>query len=214
LDSLKSVEVRCEVEGKEGVKLVSIVPEGVHVSAGQEVARYDTDAIQRSFAEQEIKFKTADGKSRAAKAELEVQENKQKSEIAKARSEWEAAFETAKLEQKQLERFKSQLDRYVVKAPQDGILVYFKRYYDDSSRIQPGALLYFSQPIFTLPDLTQMKVKVKVHESVVKKVTPGLAATIQVEALPNKVLHGTVKTVGTLAQSEGWRSSVKEYLTE
>src|SRR6516162_8797104 len=38
LDSLKSVEVRCEVEGKEGVKLVSIVPEGVHVSAGQEVA--------------------------------------------------------------------------------------------------------------------------------------------------------------------------------
>src|SRR5205823_3232355 len=84
LDSLKSVEVRCEVEGKEGVKLLNIVPEGVHVTAGQEVARYDTEAIQNSYAQQEIKFKTADGTARAAKAELEVQENKQKSDVAKA----------------------------------------------------------------------------------------------------------------------------------
>src|SRR5262245_41603808 len=84
LDSLKSVEVRCEVEGKDGVKRVSTEPEGVHVSAGQEVARYDTDAIKNSYDQQEIKFKTADGNARSFKAELEVQENKQKSDVAKA----------------------------------------------------------------------------------------------------------------------------------
>jgi multidrug efflux pump subunit AcrA (membrane-fusion protein) len=59
-----------------------------------------------------------------------------------------------------------------------------------------------------------MKVKVKIHESVIKKIAPGQKATLQVDALPNQPLTGTVKTVGTLAQSEGWRQTVKEYLVE
>src|SRR5262249_52650906 len=70
------------------------------------------------------------------------------------------------------------------------------------------------QSIFTLPDLDRMKVKVKIHESVIKKVKLGLPVTITVDALGSNVtMHGTVKTVATLAQSE-WRSSVKEYVTE
>jgi RND family efflux transporter MFP subunit len=334
LESLNSVVVRCEVEGQQ-TKLVTILPEGTSVKKGDEVARYDTEAIQKSFAEQEIKFKKADGDARAAKAELEVQENKLKSDVAKAeldaklaeldlekydkaeyfadyfekkgavdlaqkdleeaknnlaftdrlvtrglaqmdqrrlkemevnqkdyvvksgekkllvlkyererkltefrykamncklelertqksgqaavdkaRSVWEAAEETTKLEKKQLDRFKDQLDRCILRAPQDGILVYFKRYWDESSRIQPGAMVYFQQPIFSLPDLAKMKVKVQIHESVIKKVKVGQQATIVVDALPNQVLHGTVMMVATLAQNEGWRATVKQYQTE
>jgi multidrug efflux pump subunit AcrA (membrane-fusion protein) len=59
-----------------------------------------------------------------------------------------------------------------------------------------------------------MKVKVKIHESVIKKIQPGQSATLQVDALPNVPLVATVKTVGTLANSEGWRQTVKEYLVE
>jgi RND family efflux transporter MFP subunit len=103
-----------------------------------------------------------------------------------------------------------------MKAPQDGIVVYFKRYYDESTRIQPGAVVFFQQPIFTLPDLEHMKVKVKIHESVIKKIAPGQTATLQIDALPpnHPPLDGTVKTVGTLANSEGWRQTVKEYMVE
>ncbi len=157
----------------------------------------------------ELKFKALD-----CKLELERTRKGMQAAVDKARSQWEAAEDTAKLEKKQLERFRDQLDRFVLKAPQDGILVYFKRPWDDSSRIQPGAMLYFQQPIYTLPDLAQMKVKVQVHESVIKKVQMGLKATIVVEALSDKVLHGTVAKVATLAQNEGWRTSVKQYMTE
>lgn len=336
LESAKSVEVRCEVEG-EKTKLVAILPEGTRVVKGQEVARYDTDAIERTFNEQRIKWKQADGKARAAKNELEVQRNKGAGEVAKsdlalklarldrekyvegdyvvevdkkkgllelarkdlqeaendldftrnlvkkgftqmevlrskelgvqnkaynvksseaelvvlekytrirqmtemeakakdaerelertnkstesavdkAKNELEAAEETAKLEKVALDRLEAQRNRYVVTAPQDGIVVYWKRPWDESSRIQAGAMLFFQQPIFSLPDLEHMRVKVKVHESVVKKVQPGLSATIQAEAYANRVLHGKVQTVGTLAQSDGWRGGgVKEYQTE
>jgi HlyD family secretion protein len=336
LESAKSVQVICEVEG-EKIKLVSILPEGTQVSKGQEVAKYDTEAIQRSYLEQEVKWKLAEGKARAAKNELDVAINKRESEIdkadltlklakldrdmyiqgeyqvdddekngaielakkdqkeaednveftrnlvkrgfatmeqlrvkelelqqkrylvsrdeaklrvlrefgkrrkvteleAKARdadrelertrksqdaavekatSEHEAADSTAKLEKQQLERLKLQLERCVVRAPEDGIVVYFKRPWDEESRIRPGAILFFQQPIFSLPDLSKMKVKVKIHESVIKKVKPGQKTTITIDALPNVPLTGTVETVATLAQSEGWRGGgVKEYLTE
>jgi HlyD family secretion protein len=335
LDSTKSEMVRCDVEVKE-IKLVTIVPEGTRVSKGAEVATLDADELKNKYAEQQVKWKTADGKAKGAAGDLEVQTNKEQSEIdkgelawtlakidleqyekrgyqveldkregavgvakkelkeaddnleftrnlvkkgfmpleqiriqeltvasvrykvsqgeadlgmlreferkrkitelegkareaerelvrtkasqkaatAKAKSDSEAADVTAKLEKTTLDRFEAQISRCIVKAPQDGIVVYFRRYYDEGSRIQPGALVYFQQPIFTLPDLEHMKVKVKIHESVIKKIVPGQNATLQVDALPNVSLSGTVKTVGTLAQSEGWRQTVKEYLVE
>ena len=95
-------------------------------------------------------------------------------------------------------------------------MIYFnERYWDPNSRVRAGGTLHFQQPIFTLPDLNQMKVKLKVHESVVKKVSPGLAATMQVEAMSKQVLHGKVLTVASVAQNDEWRGGgVKEYLTE
>ena len=337
LDSINSLVVRCDVEGEKS-KLVSILPEGTPVKKGDEVGRFDTDELKKLYAQQEVKWKTAEGKWKSALGDLAVQRNKEKSETdkavlaqalaeidlekyekrdfeallskskgelslnkkdlkeaednleftrglvkkgfatldqmrlqelaveskrfkvsqgdaelkalqdfeyrrkitelkgkageavrelervkesqkaatEKAQSEADAAAITEKLEKQTLDRIQAQMARCVLTAPQDGIVVYFKRYYDESSRIQPGAVVFFQQPIFTLPDLEHMKVKVKIHESVIKKISPGLTATLHIDALPpnHPPLSGTVKTVGTLANSEGWRQTVKEYLVE
>ena len=335
LDSIKSIIVRCEVEG-ERIKLVHIVPEGTHVSKGDEVAKFDTDELRKQSEQQRVKLKTAQAKAASTKSDLAVQRNKEKSEVdkgdlarelaeitldkyekrefqveldkrqgqlalvqkelkeatdnldftknlvkkgfvpleqvrvqelmvenvkfkvsqgqadlkmleefdkklkvtelkgkareaqrelertkesqeaatAKAVSELEAANITVDLEKQTLDRIEAQIAKCTIKAPQDGIVVYFKRYYDESTRIQPGAMVFYQQPIFTLPDLDHMKVKVKIHESVIKKIAPGQSATLQVDAYRNFPLSATVKTVGTLAQSEGWRQTVKEYLVE
>jgi multidrug efflux pump subunit AcrA (membrane-fusion protein) len=59
-----------------------------------------------------------------------------------------------------------------------------------------------------------MQMKVKIHESVVKKVKAGQPAEIRIDAYANKVLHGTVKSVATLANTESfWDRFVKEYET-
>jgi RND family efflux transporter MFP subunit len=77
-------------------------------------------------------------------------------------------------------------------------------------------MVYYQQPIFKLPDLSQMKVKAKVHESQVKKVKQGQPAEILVSSLPNQVLHGKILKIATLADSRGpWDDrGVKEYITE
>ena len=155
-----------------------------------------------------------EGKANEAGGELERTKKSQKAATAKLKSEADSTAITANLEKQAFDRINDQIAKCVIKAPEDGILVYFKRYYDEGSRIQPGAVVFYQQPIFTLPDLEHMKIKVKIHESVIKKIEPGQKATLQVDALPNHPLTGTVKTVGTLAQSEGWRQTVKEYLVE
>jgi RND family efflux transporter MFP subunit len=135
--------------------------------------------------------------------------------VAKAQSELEAAEITFRLEKSTLERIEKQMAACTVLAPADGILVYSKhRYWDDSSRIQPGAMVHYQQPLFSIPDLAHMQVKVKVHEAMVKKVKPEMKAEIRIDAYPGRVLHGTVKSVGTLAQADGWMDRfVKEYET-
>jgi HlyD family secretion protein len=336
LESSQSLQVNCEIEG--GGKLVTILPEGTKVTKGQEVARFDTDAVSKAINLQEVTYEQALGKIKTSQGELEVQKNKANSEIEKAKlaltladldlkaykeaeykveldkrkgaldnakkdlkeaedslefsrslvkkglaqpqqlrvlglrvsatelivsqmdadikvlteytkerktteliakakeaeqeldrtkksqeaatekvaGELIAAQKTAELQKQGLARLQAQLDKCIVKAPSDGIVIYFnQRYWDPSSRIQPGGTLHFQQPIFTLPDLNKMKVKLKVHESVVKKVQPNLTATMKVEALSNQVLHGKVLTVASMAQNDEWRGGgVKEYLTE
>jgi HlyD family secretion protein len=184
-----------------------------------EESRYrvtQAEAKLGALTEYEYKRKSTElqGKALEAKDELERTKKSQKAATTKGKSETEASEVTEKLEKQTLDRVAAQMDRCVIKAPQDGIVVYFKRYYDESTRIQPGAVVFFQQPIFTLPDLEHMKVKVKIHESVIKKIAVGQTANLQVDALPNVPLTATVKTVGTIANSEGWRQTVKEYLVE
>lgn len=161
--------------------------------------------------ETELQFNAED-----AVRELERVKAAQKSAVDKAKSELRTAEATAKIEKAALDDIQKQIDRCTLKAPSDGIVVYANaRYWDESSRIRPGAQLYNQQPIFSLPDLSKMKVKVKIHESLVKKVKVGMTATLQIEALPNRPLHGKVEKIGTIAQADGWRGGgVKQYETE
>lgn len=158
-----------------------------------------------------------EAKAKDAARDLERAESTGRASIEKAKSELEAAQVTARLEKRALERIQKQLGNCVIKAPQDGILVYENaRYWDSSSAIRPGGMVYYQQPIFKLPDLTRMKVKMKVHESQVKKVQKGQQAEISVASLPNRPLLGTVQSVATLADSRGYwdERGVKEYVTE
>jgi RND family efflux transporter MFP subunit len=148
--------------------------------------------------------------------ELERVTRSQSSTIAKAESDFAVARDTAGIEKAQLDRLKQQLDRCTVAAPRDGIVVYNKdRPWDQSSRIQLGGVVHFQQRLFSLPDLTALQVKVRIHESAVKKLVEGQRAEVRVEAYPNRVLTGVVEKVATLADARGFwdQRGVKEYET-
>ena len=71
------------------------------------------------------------------------------------------------------------------------------------------------QAIITIPDMTKMSVRVKIHESYIKKVKKGQKARITVDAFPDTVLEGEVTKVGVLPDSQNrWMNpDMKVYLT-
>lgn len=154
--------------------------------------------------------------SEEAAREMERCTRSQNSTIAKANSDFLVARDTAAIEKAQLDRLKQMLERCTVKAPRDGILVYNKdRPWDQTSRVQVGGVVHFQQRLFSLPDLNELQVRVRIHESAVKKLQEGQAAEIRIDAFPNRVLTGVVEKVATLADSRGFwdQRGVKEYET-
>jgi RND family efflux transporter MFP subunit len=135
--------------------------------------------------------------------------------VEKAQSDLDAADAAARVEKQALDRIQEQLEKCVVRAPADGVVVYDKsRPWDPSSQVRAGGMVHNQQTLFQLPDLYQMQVKVKIHESMIKKVHKGQKAEVSIESLANSTLHGTVDKVGILADNMGFwdERGVKEYV--
>jgi len=177
----------------------------------QTSAELDLEKQKYDFERKTTEFssKVAQGSSKVAQAKATA-----KAQTLKATSEYEAAAATADIEQQQLKEFLKQKEKTVLKAEQAGIVAYANdRYWDESSRVREGATVYSRQKIFSLPDMTKMQVKVNIHESLVKKIKAGQKAEIRIDAFPNIIFQGTVKSISQLADStRPWLSNgVKEY---
>ena len=84
-------------------------------------------------------------KAEDAKRELERTKKSGAAAVEKVEADLRAATKTTDLEKKQLDRLKAQIEKCIVKAPQDGIVIYYnRRFWDDSARIRPGASLFCS----------------------------------------------------------------------
>jgi RND family efflux transporter MFP subunit len=164
----------------------------------------------RKRQEEELTAKAAE-----AKRILDRAEKTGTAAVEKAQSELEAAQVTVRLEEATMIRFQKQLDKCTVRAPADGILNYSnERFWDPSSKIQAGAMVFYQQLLFRLPDLNKMQVKVKIHESMIKKVRPGQKAEITIDALSHVIMHGVVQKVSTMSENTFWEErGVKEYIT-
>ena len=166
----------------------------------------------------EFKRKTTEFSSKVDQSlkKVDQQVATAKAQVSKAASEYESAKSTADIEQSQLKEYLTQKEKTVMRAEQGGIVSYANdRYWDASSQVREGATVYSRQKIFSLPDMTRMQVKVNIHESLIKKIKAGQKAEVRIDAFPNVVFVGTVKSVSQLADSSRpWMSGgVKEYTT-
>jgi RND family efflux transporter MFP subunit len=86
LESQNTVIGRCDLPGWEN-KIIFIVPEGTFVKKDDVVVRFDSASIDKAISEFQSKLIDAEGKLEQAKQGLEVQNNKNESDIAAAELE-------------------------------------------------------------------------------------------------------------------------------
>lgn len=125
---------------------------------------------------------------------------------------------TLALSEQKLERDKKNLAATIIRAPQDGLVVYpvSDSHFSSESLIEGGAIVRNRQELIKLPDLSRMKVVIKVHESHVNMIRPGLPAFVMLDSMPDERFRGVVEKVAPLpdTQSRWGNPNLKVYNTE
>lgn len=152
-----------------------------------------------------------EGKATEADFKLSAAQETAKAKLAKANDRLDYRVRRLDMQEKRMERYKKNLKKFVIQAPQAGTVAYpTQNMYGPDRQIREGAVVYQNQTVFYLPNLSEMQVKVGIHESLVSKVKPGQRATVRIDAFPTQAFLGRVKKIAPLAESNFF-SSAKNY---
>ncbi len=152
-----------------------------------------------------------------ARKELERTKKKAAAEEAKKRASAAATQSEYEVTEERLAKLLDQQKNTEIRAPAPGLVVYNtgeNRW--DRRQIAEGAEVYERQTIISLPDTSEMMVKLRIHEAKTGKLAIGQIATISVEGIAGKTFSGRVSKIAPLADSQNaWLNpDLKEYETE
>jgi HlyD family secretion protein len=127
----------------------------------------------------------------------------------------QAAWDLEKSKEAKLNR---QIEKAIIRAPADGIIVYASipaglggQY---QMKIEEGASVRERQKIFSIPDLSDLRINTKVREAWIDRIKRGQRVRIKVDAFPDQALTGEVVSVQPLPdRASPFNPRVKVYTT-
>ena len=167
-------------------------------------------ASELEVEEREFASEQADMNVGLIKTRIEVLENYTKKEelvrlqgeLKVAEATWEADVERALADKKRLERAKEELGLCTIVAQRDGLVIYPDgEEWENAPKIEEGGTVNKDQTLLLMPDLSQMQVKVGIHESMIERVKSGMESNI---TLNRDNLTGEVTYVAEVAKPAGW----------
>lgn len=140
------------------------------------------------------------------------------SKLAQTEAKFKSAQGRYRIEQSDLKELQEQLAKTKIYALKPGLVTYGgnrERYYYGEEQIREGSTVRQRQVIITIPDLNAMGVRVKIHESYIKKVKADMPSRIRVESFPDRPIQGKVTKVAILPDSSNrWMNpNLKVYKT-
>jgi HlyD family secretion protein len=154
-----------------------------------------------------------------AERELDRIKARARSMLAQAEAKLESEKATYSLETERLQKWRRQLEACTIRAPAPGQVVYASsmmgRFERRRRMVEVGAEIDERQKIISIPDLSQMKVEVKIHETWVGKIQPDQGAKITFSALPDQTFNGKVLKKAPLPDPEDFLNpDLKVYTTD
>ncbi len=151
-----------------------------------------------------------------AEAELDRIRRQQDSEVAQKKATLDARKTNYELKQSEFNKLIEQIEYTEIRAPQDGLIVYWtpRHRWSDRRPAEVGGEVRHRQTLMTLPDLSQMEIDVKIHEAQIDRIRDGLPCTIAIDAFPDRRYTGKVESIAVMADSQRWfNPDVKVYNT-
>ncbi|TKJ34309.1 MAG: hypothetical protein CEE38_18575 [Planctomycetes bacterium B3_Pla] len=151
-----------------------------------------------------------------AQRELDRTKARARAQLAQAKARLASASSTFQVQKQRLDKLKKQIVACMIRAPAVGQVVYWSSTQRWSRvKIEQGAEVPEGYKIITIPDASEMKVEVKIHETWIDRIEPNQPAEITVEAFPDKSFTGKVLKKAPLADTEDWLNpDLKVYSTD
>jgi len=151
-----------------------------------------------------------------AQRELDRTKARARAQLAQAKAKLASARSTFQMQKQRLEKLHKQIEACMIKAPAVGQVVYWSSTQQwVRTKIEQGAQVPEGYKIITIPDASEMKVEVKIHETWIDRIEPNQPAKITVEAFPDKTFTGRVLKKAPLANAEDWLNpDLKVYSTD
>ncbi len=109
------------------------------------------------------------------------------------------------------DRLRKSIAACTIRSPETGEIIYAN---EGSVRneILEGETVRYRQEVVRIPDLDELQVKLRIHESQIAGIVEGLEATISVDAYPGLVFTGHVKSVSSVPTAGSrYSRDLKEY---
>jgi HlyD family secretion protein len=140
--------------------------------------------------------------------------NRLKANVETAEARWRSRQNSHNLDEERLKTLEDQLAKCHILAPTSGQVVY-ANLPSGEPLIAEGKPVRERQIIVRLPDPKRMQVLTRVNESRIDRVKVGMTAKIRMDAFPNVVLTGTVRSVSEYPlPAASPYSTIKEYGAE
>ena len=181
-----------------------------------EVELADAEEAKRLLEERALPLARAEADLAVAEAEraLAVEQAATGQAIREAEAALQAARAAQGLEQHRLDELRDQLAACEIRAPRAGVVLHAqpRSSRSTSASLAAGATVRERQPLLTMPDLTALQVRVRVHESQVARVQPGQPVELQCDAALDQTFTGRITTIGRVPEPSTWLTSdVVEY---
>src|SRR5262249_25289622 len=97
---------------------------------------------------------------------------------------------------------KKGMENFQAKADRDGVVIYKTKWNGDKFRV--GESVWMGQTLLEIPDLKTIIAEAYVPEVDIGKLKPGQRVEIKIDAFPDKVYLGSIKSIGTLVRPKAW----------
>ena len=123
-------------------------------------------------------------------------------ELKAAQATHEANVERAYADKKRLERAQEELAYCTIVSKNNALVIYpTGERWKETPDIEEGATVRKDQTLLLMPDLTQMQVKVGIHESMIDRMSTGMQANV---TLNRSAIQGEVTYVASVAKPASW----------
>ncbi|HSV26323.1 MAG TPA: hypothetical protein VLH60_00365, partial [Sedimentisphaerales bacterium] len=168
------------------------------------------------------KRQMAELESNVSQTAMALERTRRRSAADLVQAQTELSTRQSELEQQRtrLAKIEEQINKARIYSPIDGRAIHAtsaaRRGRWEEQPLAAGQTVVERQELIHMPTATSVKADVRLHESSLRKVRPGMLALVTADALPNKVFQGHVAAIAPLpdAQSMWMNPDLKVYATD